>query len=175
MHFARRGRYRCPASRCETYPGRENNTMRTAKPASALGTRLIVLASVAWLLAGCMIEQIMIGQRYTIRTPQAGPCPPLELVFVVEPGRKVSGSLSQVGRAGAVSLSGLLNPDDSFALTTTTAAGNRTSDVTGRFTSQVSTMSIHGDAAGSACDGQTFHLRLGGYFSRQGGGGGGGG
>jgi hypothetical protein len=47
--------------------------------------------------------------------------------------------------------------------------------VAGRFTSQVSTLSIHGDAAGSGCDGQTFDLRLSGYFARQGGGGGGGG
>jgi hypothetical protein len=70
-------------------------------------------------------------------------------------------------------LSGRLNPDDSFRMMAT--AGQRTASVTGQFTSQVSTIAIHGDAAGRACDGQVFRMRLGTYFAVQGGGGGGGG
>ncbi len=89
--------------------------------------------------------------------------------------RSISGFLSNDGQQQIADLSGLLNTDDSFQITATDVAGDRTANVTGQFTSGVSTISIHGPAAGRACDGQTFKLRLGGYFSRQGGGGGGGG
>jgi hypothetical protein len=94
----------------------------------------------------------------------------------VNPQRSISGYLTDSGQLQPVAnLSGVLSADDSFRITATSVAGNRTANVTGQFTSQVSTISIHGDAAGSGCDGQTFNLRLGSYFSRQGGGGGGGG
>ena len=126
------------------------------------------------LVSGCSVEQILIGQEYAIRTPQAGQCPQLEWRFVVNPQRQIIGSLSRDGGRSAV-LSGLLATDDSFQMTATGPAEDRTATVTGRFTSQKSTISIHGNAAGVACDGQTFELRLGSYFSRQGGGGGGGG
>ncbi|MFL5287584.1 MAG: hypothetical protein ACJ8AW_43065 [Rhodopila sp.] len=131
--------------------------------------------ALACLLPGCTLEQILIGQWYTIDTPAAGACPPLEWQFVVDPQRTVSGSLLLGTNRPIASLSGQLNPDDSFQMTATELAGHRTARVTGQFTSQVSTIAIHGDAAGSACDGQIFRLRLSSYFARQGGGGGGGG
>jgi hypothetical protein len=149
--------------------------MRTRRP-SVLTTGVTALALVACLLSGCRIEQLLIGQWYTVDTPPAGACPSLEWRFVVNPQRSIGGYLSSGDRQQRIAnLSGRLNPDDSFQITATEVAGNRTADVTGQFTSQVSTISIHGLAAGSACDGQTFKLRLGSYFSRQGGGGGGGG
>ncbi|MFL5253462.1 MAG: hypothetical protein ACJ8AI_11305 [Rhodopila sp.] len=131
--------------------------------------------ALACLLPGCTLEQILIGQWYTIDTPAAGACPPLEWQFVVDPQRTISGSLLLGTNRPIASLSGQLNPDDSFQMTATELAGHRTARVTGQFTSQVSTIAIHGDAAGSACDGQIFRLRLSSYFARQGGGGGGGG
>jgi hypothetical protein len=137
--------------------------------ARVLTTGLIALACV---LPGCTMEQILIGQWYTIDTPPIGACPQLAWKFVVDPQRTIGGSLSR-GWHDIATLSGRLNPDDSFQMTAT--AGQRTASVTGRFTSQVSTIAIHGDAAGSACDGQVFRMRLGTYFAVQGGGGGGGG
>ena len=136
--------------------------------------RLSGLAA-ACILSGCTFEQILIGQWYTVDTPQAGACPRLEWRFFVNPQRSINGFLSHGGQQRTAILSGLLNPDDSFQITAKDIATNQTANVTGRFTSQVSTISIQGDAAGSACDGQTFNLRLGGYLARQGGGGGGGG
>jgi hypothetical protein len=136
--------------------------------------RLITMVLAVCLLSGCTFEQILIGQWYTVNTPPAGACPSLQWQFAVNPQRMVYGFLSDSQhRIG--NLSGRLNPDDSFQLSVTDAAGNQTASVTGRFTSLVSTLSIHGAGAGSACDGQTFEMRLGGYFARQGGGGGGGG
>lgn len=120
------------------------------------------------------MEQILIGQWYAIDTPRAGACPSLEWQFVVNPQRSIDGFLLRNRQQWIANLSGRLNADDSFQITATDMSGHRTARVTGRFTSQVSTISIHGDAAGSACDEQTFEMRLGGYFSRQGGGGGGG-
>ena len=122
-----------------------------------------------------MLEQLLIGQWYSVYTPAVGACPRLEWRFVVDPHRTINGFLAGDGQQRIANLSGLLNDDDSFQITATDLAGGRTARVTGRFTSQVSTMSIRGLAAGAACDGQTFKLRLGSYFARQGGGGGGGG
>jgi hypothetical protein len=137
---------------------------------------MIALALAAGVLAGCTLEQILIGQLYTIDTPSVGACPLLEWRFFVNPQRSIIGSLSSgVRRQRIANLSGVLAADDSFQMTATDVAGGRTASVTGQFTSQVSTISIHGDAAGSACDGQTFELRLGSYFAHEGGGGGGGG
>jgi hypothetical protein len=145
------------------------------RQASVRTTGLIALALAATVLSGCTVEQILIGQVYTIGTPPAGACPSLQWRFVVNPQRSISGSLSRDGQQRIASLSGVLNADDSFQITATDLAGSRTTNVTGRFTSQTSTISIRGGVAGSACDGQTFNMRLGGYFSHQGGGGGGGG
>ncbi|MGD0103850.1 MAG: hypothetical protein ABSC06_07410 [Rhodopila sp.] len=136
---------------------------------------MIALALVAGLLPGCTLEQLLIGQIYNIDTPPAGGCPHLLWHFVVNPQRSIIGVLSQNGQQPIANLSGMLNADDSFQITATDVAGNRTANVTGQFTSQVSTIAIHGDAAGSACDGVTFRLRLGGYFASQGVGHGGGG
>jgi hypothetical protein len=132
----------------------------------------IALALAAFLLPGCTLEQILIGQLYVIDTPPAGACPSLEWQFVVNPQRSIVGSLRE-GQKTIAKLSGVLNRDDSFQITASGPAGVAT--VTGQFSSQVSTISIQGDVAGGACDGQTFKLWLGSYFSRQGGGGGGGG
>ena len=142
---------------------------RGAKPG------LTTLVLVAWLLSACMLEQILIGQWYTVETPPAGACPRLVWRFVVDPHRSIDGSITTDGQRPIARLSGLLNADDSFQIAATEVTGNRTANVTGQFTSQLSTISIHGLAAGTGCDGQTFTLRLGPYFARQGGGGGGGG
>jgi hypothetical protein len=136
---------------------------------------MIALALAALVLPGCTLEQILIGQIYSIDTPPAGACPSLEWRFVVNPQRSISGVLLRDRQQPIANLTGTLDPDDSFRMTATALTGNRTAEVTGRFTSQVSTISIHGDAAGKACDGQTFRMRLGGYFWFQGGGGGAGG
>jgi hypothetical protein len=136
---------------------------------------IIALALMTSMLPGCTIEQILIGQWYSIVTPPAGACPSLDWQFAVNAQRAIYGFLSGNGQQRIGTLSGVLNQDDSFQMTIADAAGRPTANVTGRFTSDVSTISIHGMGAGSACDGQTFRMRLSGYFARAGGGGGGGG
>jgi len=96
---------------------------------------MTALALVASPLAGCTFEQILIGQWYTIDTPAAGECPQLEWRFVVNPQRAIGGSLSRDRQQVIAKLSGVLNADDSFQITATEVAGNRTADVTGQFTS----------------------------------------
>jgi hypothetical protein len=149
-------------------------TRRPTTRASGLAT-FLALVLAAGVLSACTFEQILIGEWYTIVTPKAGACPQLIWQFAVNPQRSIGGFLADAGQQRIASLSGVLNPDDSYQITVTDAAGQRTANVIGQFTSQVSTLTIHGAAAGSACDGQTFNLGLGGYFSRRGGGGGGGG
>lgn len=133
------------------------------------------MIALACLLPGCALQQVMIGQWYTISTPQADACPRLVWQFVVDAQRSIEGSVSRHGQQPIASLSGVLNTDDSFQITATEASGSRTASVTGQFTSQVSTISIHGPGVGGACDGQVFKLQLRRYFTSQGGGGGGGG
>ncbi len=134
-----------------------------------------ILAAAVCFLPSCTVEQILIGQHYTFYTPPAGACPRLEWRFVVNAQRSIGGFLARDGQPPIADLSGRLDADDRFEITATTTTGHRQATATGQFTSLVSTLSIHGDAAGSACDGQTFALRLGRYFASQGGGGGGGG
>ncbi|HEY0185309.1 MAG TPA: hypothetical protein VGC09_21115 [Rhodopila sp.] len=147
--------------------------MRTGRASLLAGGVTAMLLS-GCLLSACTLEQILIGQWYSISTPNAGACPRLTWRFVVDARRSIAGFLSDDRQQRVANLSGVLNPDDSFQMTATDVAGNRTASVTGRFSSLVSTISIHGDAAGHGCDGQTFNLRLGRYFAFQGGGGGGG-
>ncbi len=135
---------------------------------------MVAFAVAAASLSGCSLEQLQIGQWYTINTPVQGACQPLQWRFVVMPPRSFIGSLTRNGQQIA-GLTGVLNADDSFQITAMNITSHQVASVSGRFTSQVSTISIRGDAAGIGCDGQTFRLRLGGYFSFQGGGGGGGG
>jgi hypothetical protein len=154
--------------------GRGEHAIMRTRHASTLTAGRIALALAACLLPGCTLEQIQIGQLYSIYTPRAGACPRLEWRFFVNAQRSIGGFLSRDGQQRIATLSGVLNADDGFQITATSEAANRTANVTGRFTSQVSTISIHGDAAGSACDGQVFEIRLRRYLSSQGGGGGGG-
>ena len=139
----------------------------------ALPVGVLLLAAIA--LSACTLEQIFIGQWYDIQTPRAGACPSLQWHFAVNPQRAINGFLTAGTQQELATLSGLLKADDSFAITATDTVRRRTATVTGQFTSQISTIAIHGDAAGTACDGLTFDLRLGSYFASQGGGGGGGG
>ncbi len=148
---------------------------RSAPSRRRLSWPLAALAVIAMLPAACSPPQIMIGQLYSIPTPPAGDCPALLWQFVVNPQRVIAGSLSRVGEAPFASLSGMLADDESFRMTAAAHPDKRSATVTGAFSPQITTISIHGDAAGPGCDGQSFALRLGGYFARQGGGGGGGG
>lgn len=141
----------------------------------SLTTSTIALLLAACLAGGCTLEQLLIGQLYRVYTPPAGACPRLEWRFVVNAQRSIAGSLSVDEQQPIANLSGVLNADDSFQITAAEVAGHRTANITGQFSSGVSTISIQGAAAGTACDGQTFRLRLGGYFAHQGAGTGGGG
>jgi hypothetical protein len=147
---------------------------RSRPRTGTLAARMLALTLGGCTLSGCTLEQIQIGQWYTLDTPAAGACPNLQWHFEVNPQRAMGGFVTR-GQQRIASFSGVLNADDSFQVTAADAASSRTANVAGQFTSDVSTLSIHGDAIGSACDGQSFELRLRSYFSRQGGGGGGGG
>jgi hypothetical protein len=135
--------------------------------------RLHVWAAILLLLAGCSVEQLLIGQWYGIVTPPAGACPRLVWRFVVDPSRAINGYLSSDAQEKVATLSGSLAPDDTFQITAVATATQRSALITGQFTPGISTIAIHGEAAGPGCDGKTFQLRLGRYFATQGGGGGG--
>jgi hypothetical protein len=137
---------------------------------------LWVLVSVgACLLAGCTFEQILIGQIYHITTPSTGSCPALTWQFYVDARNQIHGTLAKTGALPMAELTGALGQDDHFEMIATNSATHRAATVSGQFSSAITTISIHGDAIDTGCDDQTFQLRLGGYFARQGSGGGGGG
>ena len=138
-----------------------------------LVSNILALGLTVGLLSACTLDQILIGQVYTIVTPSTGACPALSWQFFVNAQRAINGILSS-GQQRIGILSGTLDQNDPFRMTVADADGRPTATASGQFTSDVSTLSIQGAGAGSACDGQTFRLRLGGYFAHQGGGGGGG-
>lgn len=143
---------------------------------SACGHHALGLAV---LLAGCSLNPVLIGQIYSIVTPREDGCQPLELHFVVDASRMFNGTLSPYAppypQPALATLSGTLSPDGSFQIIAKGTQGHGNTTLTGRFTSQVSTITINGPVAGPACDGRTFTLYLGQFFRFAGGGGGGGG
>ena len=140
---------------------------------SGMRAVLTVVLLAACGLVACTGEQILIGQWYSLRTPPAGECPSLLWRFVVNPERSIDGHLLDDTQHQLATLQGRLDADDSFRMTAANGESDRPTTITGQFTSVVSTISIHGDAAGRRCDGRTFEMRLGRYFASQGGGGGG--
>ncbi len=134
--------------------------------------RLSAAVTALGLLAACSLEQLQLGQWYTIGTPATGGCAPLRMRFYIGADRAIHGYLANAGQERIADLSGTIGSDDSFRMTA--HAAGATGVIDGRFTSQVSTIAVHGNAAGPACDGTTFSLRLSGYLSSQDGGGGGG-
>jgi hypothetical protein len=139
---------------------------------SWIAFRLFACAALC-LPAACTVEQILIGQIYRITTPPVGSCPTLQWQFFVDAERQVHGQLSEVNAPPLATLSGTLAPTDQFDFVATNIATHQTATASGAFTSGTSVISIHGRAIYPGCDNQTFHLRLGPYFARQGGGGGG--
>ena len=116
-----------------------------------------VMAALA-LLPSCQLEQVQIGQYYTIRTAAAGTCPVLDWTFVVDAQRHIAGHVSDRSAAAVARLSGVLNADDSYHMVATSPRDGHTADVDGRFTPGLVTLSVKG--AGDPCDGQNFRIRF---------------
>src|SRR4051812_12088192 len=74
--------------------------------------RASALAVATFPLTGCVLEQILIGQVYTIQAPPAGACPRLQWQFAGGPDRSIQGSLSSDGQQQDANPSGLLAADD---------------------------------------------------------------
>jgi hypothetical protein len=128
--------------------------------------RMTTLMLAACALTGCTLRQITVGQIYVIDTPAQGACPRLAWTFAQDPQHTITGHIEPYNHDERIAnLSGHLNPDETFRMTATHVGDQRTAEVTGQFTSGISTIAIHGDGITQACDGQTFKLRLGGYFN----------
>ncbi len=123
--------------------------------------RKITLATV--LLSGCTLQPVMTGQSYVIETPPDGACPRLEWRFVVNAQGTIDAAVTTASWQPVAALSGPFGADDSFRMTRSDRGPGA---VAGRFTSQVSTIAIQGDAAGQACAGKTFNLRLWPFYAR---------
>jgi hypothetical protein len=123
------------------------------------------------LVASCTLEQVLLGQWYTLQTIPQGTCPALEWHFVVDAHRSIGGYLDRDQFKQIGLLSGTLNPDDSFQMWVTQIGGGRKESVTGRFTSQYVTLSLDGTWI---CEKQTLRVWLPRGLGGGGGGGGGG-
>lgn len=150
--------------------------MKTPRPSSA--TRLLLAGSglLATLLGGCTFEQVQLGQEFIVYTDAAGACPKLTWQFVFDAQRAIHGELFATNGKSLAKITGILNQDDTFRMDLAPTAGGATSTVNGAITSQDTKFTLVGDAAGTACNGQTFTLHGGQQFqgNRYGGGGGGG-
>ena len=132
------------------------------------------LACCTFILAACQAEQVELGEWNTFYTPHQAACPVLQWQFLANAQRSIGGFLLTAnGGARLANLSGTLNQDDTFQMTATAIVGNQTSTVTGRFSGTLTTVTIHGDIAGSACNGQTFKLRFMDFYGPRAFGGGG--
>lgn len=116
------------------------------------------LAGLLIMLPSCHLEQVQIGQFYTIRTAAIGACPMLDWTFVVDAQRHIAGHVSDSNAAVIARLSGTLDADDSYNMVATNLRDGHTADVNGRFTPGLVTLSVK--AAGDPCDGQSFRIRF---------------
>jgi hypothetical protein len=134
----------------------------TPRPSSAPGLLLAGSGLLAILLGGCQLEQVQLGQEYIVYTDAAGACPRLTWQFVVDVHRAIGGMLLTDGKPLA-KITGVLNPDDTFRMDLAATSG-KTGTVNGAITSTDTVFTLVGDAAGTACNGQTFHLHGGQQF-----------
>lgn len=119
------------------------------------------------MLAGCTLQQVMIGESYILETPPSRDCPPLEWRFVVNAQMVMQATVTTSTQQPVAHLAGPFGSDDSFRMT---IQGSDRELAIGQFTSQISTIEIQGNWAGSACAGKVYRLRLGSFFARHGGG-----
>jgi hypothetical protein len=131
--------------------------MMKIRRAASVTTGVIALAATALLSPARALEQVQLGQWYTIHTVPLGTCPALDWHFVVDANRSINGYWARDAAKPAAILAGTLNADDSFQMTATEVEGNRQASVSGKFAARVVTISI--DGAGTACDRQTFEIR----------------
>ena len=139
-----------------------------------LGRRAAVLTAgtvALGLIASCTLEQVLLGQWYNVPTVPQGSCPALNWHFVVDAHRSIAGYLDRDQFKQIGTLSGTLNPDDSYQMWATENGTGRKESVTGRFTSQYATLSLDGTWI---CEKQTFRVWLPRGLGGGGGGGGGG-
>lgn len=136
----------------------------TVGKAVELAACLVALAATA----SCALEQVPIGEWNLIHTVAQGSCPALDWHFLVDGERNVQGYVAVDQFRRIATLSGVLNPDDSFQMWATDASGSRREGVTGRFTSQIVTLSLDGTWI---CGKQTFRIRPVHQFGLEGGGG----
>jgi hypothetical protein len=132
--------------------------------AVGLAACLVALAATA----SCSLEQVPIGEWNLIHTVAQGRCPALDWHFLVDGERDISGYVAVDRFRQIATLTGVLNPDDSFQMWATEMGGTRRESVTGRFTSQVVTLSLDGNWI---CGQQTFRIRPVHQFGLEGGGG----
>jgi hypothetical protein len=133
-------------------------TMTKPTTATALITGAMALATAALLSPAGALEQVQLGQWYTIHTVPMGTCPALDWHYVVDAHRSIAGYLTRDRVDQIAVLAGTLNADDSFQMTATEAEGNRQALVAGQITSRVITMSV--DGAGTVCDKQVFKIKV---------------
>ncbi len=119
-------------------------------------------------IASCSLEQVPIGTWNLIHTVPQGSCPAFDWHFLVDAGRNISGYVAVDQFRQIATLSGVLNPDDSFQIWATEVGGSRREGVTGRFTSQIVTLSLDGTWM---CGKQTFRIRPVQHLGLEGGGG----
>jgi hypothetical protein len=131
---------------------RDRRGMMTVRRTVALTTGAVALA----VTASCTLEQVLLGQWYTIHTFAQGTCPALDWHFVVDAHRSMGGYLDRDEYKQIATLSGTLNADDTFEMTATQPETGRQEHITGAFTAQFVTISLDG---AWICEKQTFRIR----------------
>lgn len=138
--------------------------MMTVGQAMRLAACTIALGAIG----SCSLEQVQIGEQNLIHTVAQGDCPALNWYFLVDARRDINGYVVRDQFRQIATLSGVLNPDDSYQMWATEIGGTRKESVTGRFTAAVVTLSLDGTWI---CGKQTFRIRPVSRLGLQGGGG----
>jgi hypothetical protein len=130
------------------------STMTSLK-SFALLTSLAIATSITPAPA---VEQVELGQLYFFHSPPVGTCPGLDWHTVVDKDREITGWISWEGNKHLATVTGKLNPDDTFQVTAKeVVGGNHMATVTGKVASGTLTFTING--SGTGCDGKTWKIQ----------------
>lgn len=106
------------------------------------------------LFGGCAVEQVTLGEMFTVLADPSGACPALDILLVARADRSMEGTVYWDDRRQSSPITGVLHQDDTFDLTTPDVGGTQAARITGRVTEGGVFMTIHG--SGGGCDGRSF-------------------
>jgi hypothetical protein len=118
----------------------------------SLAIALSVASTATPLTCVNAIEQVTLGQWFSLHTNPSGTCPGLDWRVAIDADRQIAGYVAWDKMKHSAKLSGVLNGDDTFSIAGDEVGGNKHAVITGKVNPQNISLTING--TGTGCDKQ---------------------